>query len=451
MEKVFDMCCSYIHGFGKFEELERPVTLAPHEPSNEEAPKLELKPILAHMRYAYLANSKTLSVIISSSLTIIHKEKLLRVLHEHKNAIGWTIADIKGNSPSFCIQKISPEDAHRPSVEQQRRLNSIMKEVVKKEIVIYPEDKDKNIFTYPYGSFAFKCMPFGLCNASATFQRCMIAIFTDMVEKFVKVFIDDFSVFRSSYDDCLNNLSKLLLEKDVTFNFDDAYLKKFEELKKNLVAAPIIVAPHWSLPFELICDASDHATGAVLGQRKDNVFYSIYYAKIRDRKGTENQVADTLSRLEYYEHVEEGGQIKETFPGYVNYLVSGVLPTEFEYEARKRFLHDCVDQLMRRCIPEKEVELVLYDCHASPYGGHYGGDRTAAKVLQSGFIWPTLFKDAYAFVKKYDQSKYGVCHRVATAYNPQTSGQPEVSNREILEKTVNVNRKDWAAKLDDAF
>ncbi|XP_070032196.1 uncharacterized mitochondrial protein AtMg00860-like [Nicotiana tomentosiformis] len=56
-----------------------------------------------------------------------------------------------------------------------------------------------------------------------------------------------------------------LLEKDITFNFDDACLKAFEELKKHLVASPIIVAPDWSLPFELICDASDHAIGAVLG------------------------------------------------------------------------------------------------------------------------------------------------------------------------------------------
>ncbi|XP_070057895.1 uncharacterized protein [Nicotiana tomentosiformis] len=86
---------------------------------------------------------------------------------------------------------------------------------------------------------------------------------------------------------------------------------------------------------------------------------------------------------------------------------------------------------MRRCIPEKEVELVLYDCHASPYGGHRGGDRTAAKVLQSGLYWPTLFKDAHAFVKKCDQ-----CQRTGKSQR---------------EKIVSVNRKDWAAKLDDAL
>ncbi|XP_070028900.1 uncharacterized protein [Nicotiana sylvestris] len=267
-----------------------------------------------------------------------------------------------------------------------------------------------------------------------------------------------------------------LLEKDVTFNFDKAYLKEFEELKKKLVATPIIVAPDWSLPFELMCDARDHAIGAVLVQRKDKVFYSIYYAsktldnefdvEIRDRKGTLIQVADRLSRLENHDHVDEGGQIKEIFhdeqlfaitqnplpcyADYLNYLVSGELSFEIESEARKWFLHDvnfyywdepylykqCADQMMRRCIPEKEVELVLYDCHASPYGGHHGGIRTTAKLLNNLL------------------AKYEVRHRVATAYHPQTNGQDEVSNREIkqiLEKTVSVNIKDWAVKSDDAL
>ncbi|XP_075093706.1 putative mitochondrial protein AtMg00860 [Nicotiana tabacum] len=74
-----------------------------------------------------------------------------------------------------------------------------------------------------------------------------------------------------------------LLEKDVTFNFDEACLKAFEELKQKFVAALIIVAPDWSLPFELMCDASDHPI-----QEFD--------VEIQDRKGTENQVADHLSK-----------------------------------------------------------------------------------------------------------------------------------------------------------
>ena len=69
------------------------------------------------------------------SLTLEQEEKLLRVLREHKKAIGWTIADIRGISPSFCMHKILMNDEYKPTVEHQRRLNPIMKEVVKKEII----------------------------------------------------------------------------------------------------------------------------------------------------------------------------------------------------------------------------------------------------------------------------------------------------------------------------
>ncbi|XP_075080252.1 uncharacterized protein LOC142165779 [Nicotiana tabacum] len=511
------MSCSYVHGFRKFEELDRPVTLTFPRPSIEEAPKLELKPLPAHLCYAYLGSSETLPVIISSSLTSTQEEKLLRVLCEHKKAIGWTIADIKGISPSFCMHKIFLEDGHCPTVEQQRILNPIMKEVVKKEviklldagiifpisdsnwvslvqcvpkkggmtvvenekneliptrtvtgwrvcidyrrlnkatrkdhfplpfidqmldrlagheyycflddysgynqIVICPEDQEKTTFTCPYGTFAFKRMPFGLCNAPSTFQKCMMAIFTDMVEIFVEAFMDDFSVFGSSYDNCLRNLSKLnytTTEKELL-----AVVWAFEKFRAYLVGTKVIVH-------------TDHAAIRYLFTKNESKARLMHWVlllqkfdvEIRDRKGTDNQVAHHLSRLENHDHVEEGGQIKEVFPDeqlfdinqdpppwythYVNYLVTGVLPPEIQSEARKRFLHDvnfyywdepylykqCAYQLMRRCIPEKEVELVLYDCHASSYGSHHGGDRTDARVLQSGLFWPTLFKDAHAF------------------------------------------------------
>lgn len=77
------------------------------------------------------------------------------------------------------------------------------------QIVIASEDQDKTTFTCPYGTYAFKRIPFGLCNVPSTFQRCMMVIFTDMTENFVDVVIDDFSVFGTSFDQCLTNLSKV--------------------------------------------------------------------------------------------------------------------------------------------------------------------------------------------------------------------------------------------------
>jgi len=102
--------------------------------SIQEEPKLELKELPTHLRYAHLSENSTLSVIVSSSLTGDEEEKLLRILQDHKTTMGWTIADIKGISPSVCMHKILMEDIYKSSVQPQHRLNPTMKEVVRKEV-----------------------------------------------------------------------------------------------------------------------------------------------------------------------------------------------------------------------------------------------------------------------------------------------------------------------------
>ena len=96
---------------------------------------LELNILPSHLKYVYHGNNNTLLVIISSSLNAYQEKSLVDVLGRYKKAIGWTIANIKGISPSICMHKILLEDCYNNSVEQQRRLNPIMKEVVKKEII----------------------------------------------------------------------------------------------------------------------------------------------------------------------------------------------------------------------------------------------------------------------------------------------------------------------------
>ncbi|GJZ51810.1 reverse transcriptase domain-containing protein [Tanacetum coccineum] len=225
------------------------------------------------------------------------------------------------------------------------------------------------VFAFPgilgTSSFAYRRMPFGLCNAPGMFQRCMMAIFHDMIEKMIEVFMDDFSLFRNSFRTYLSHLDKMLkrcedtnvclnwekshfmvkegivlghkighkiskngikidkakvnviaklphpttvkgiqsflghagfyhrfiqdfskiarpmtrlLEKDTPFFFSKECIEAFQTLKKKLTEAPILVAPDWDLPFELMCDASDFAIGAVLGQRKTKHFQPIHYA-----------------------------------------------------------------------------------------------------------------------------------------------------------------------------
>ena len=252
-------------------------------------------------------------MIISASLIVAEEDKLLRVLKDHKDALGWSLADLKGIRPSMCMHRILLEDGRKPLVEAQRRLNLNMKEVVHKEVlkwsdaeVIYPifdsawvspvqvvpkkggttgiktknntllpsrtvtgwricidyrklnkatrkdrfplpfldqmldklvgheyycfldgyssynqialapKDQEKTTFTCPYGTFTFRRMPFGLCNALGTFQRCMMGIFSYMVEKTIEVFMDDFSVLGNSFDNYLENLRSVLVRCEET-------------------------------------------------------------------------------------------------------------------------------------------------------------------------------------------------------------------------------------------
>nr|GFB49090.1 reverse transcriptase domain-containing protein [Tanacetum cinerariifolium] len=230
------------------------------------------------------------------------------------------------------------------------------------QIPIDPRDQEKTTFTFPYGTFAYRRMPFGLCNAPGTFQRCMLALFHDMVEKTMEVFMDDFLVFGNSFKNCLSRLDKMLqrckdtnlslnwekshfmvkegivlshkisknrievdraklnviaklphpttvkgiwsflghagfyrrfiqdfskisrpmthlLEKNTPFIFSEDCIKSSQTLKKRLTEAPILIPPNWDLPFELMCDASDFAIGAVLGKRHDKHFKPIMLVK----------------------------------------------------------------------------------------------------------------------------------------------------------------------------
>ena len=267
-----------------------------------------------------------------------------------------------------------------------------------------------------------------------------------------------------------------LLEKDAKFDFDESCRFAFEEFKSRLVIAPIMLTPDWNNDFEIMCDASDYAMGAVLGQRIEKIFKAIYYAsktfnetqenysttekemlemvfacekfrpyilgshvivhtdhaaikylmakkeakprlirwvlllqefdiEIKDKKGSDNVIADHLSRLEMIAGKEKETDLAEIFPDeqlfllsvqtpwyadIVNYLACGVVPPEFSYQYRRTYRIDCriyiwdepllyrrgAYMLIRRCVPEIEQGGIMEKCHASLYGGHFAGDRT---------------------------------------------------------------------------
>nr|GEW32754.1 hypothetical protein [Tanacetum cinerariifolium] len=205
--------------------------------------KVELKDLPPHLEYVFLEGDDKFPIIIAKDLSVEEKAALIKVLKSHKKAIAWKLSDIKGINLEFCTHKILMEDDFELAVQHQIRVNLKIHDVIKKEvlkllyagliyhisdspwlneatskdhfplpfmdqmlerlagneyycfldgfsgyiqILIDPKDQEKTIFMFPYGTFAYHRMPFGLCNASGTFQRCMMAIFEDMIEKLWK-------------------------------------------------------------------------------------------------------------------------------------------------------------------------------------------------------------------------------------------------------------------------
>nr|GFB00342.1 reverse transcriptase domain-containing protein [Tanacetum cinerariifolium] len=243
------------------------------------------------------------------------------------------------------------------------------------QILIDLKDQEKTTFTCPYRTFAYKRMPFGLCNAPRTFQRCMMAIFHDMIERTMKVFMDDFlekSHFMVKEGIVLGNkISKKGIEVDKAKI--EVILKlphpttTFRTLKDKLTEAPILIAPNWDQPFELMCDASDFTVGAVLGQRIDKHFQPIYYTKINEAFPLEtlNKIAHNDPSTPWY------ADLANYYAG--NFIIKG---------------QEAID--------------ILKACHSGPTGDHYGASYTAKKIFDSGFYWPSIYKDAFELVKHCD-------------------------------------------------
>ncbi|XP_022864670.1 uncharacterized protein LOC111384595, partial [Olea europaea var. sylvestris] len=203
-----------------------------------------------------------------------------------------------------------------------------------------------------------------------------------------------------------------LLMKEVSFEFDEECLITFNSLKEKLTIAPVIVSPDWDLPFELMCDVSDHADAKPRLIRWILLLQE-FDIEIKDKKGSENVIADHLSRLERDEP-EMSVDINEIFPDEqifgveivpwyadtVNYLAKSIPPLDYSSHQRKK---RGPDQIIRRCIPKDEVPEILEHCHSSAYVGHFEASKTAAKILQSSFYWPTLFKDTFEYVKRCDK------------------------------------------------
>nr|GEU87376.1 DNA-directed DNA polymerase [Tanacetum cinerariifolium] len=182
------------------------------------------------------------------------------------------------------------------------------------QIPIDPQDQEKTTFTCPYGTFAYRRMPFGLCNALGRHclrsQNSKSGIEVDRVKvdvivklphpttvKGVRSFLGHAGFYRRFIQDFSKIARPMthLLEKETPFVFSKECIDAFNSLNKKLTEAPILVVPDWNLLFELMCDESDYAIGAVLGQRKSKHFQPIHYAS---KTMTEAQIHYTTTKKE---------------------------------------------------------------------------------------------------------------------------------------------------------
>nr|GEU94299.1 hypothetical protein [Tanacetum cinerariifolium] len=536
------------------------------EPTNDksfddEPPEVELKELPPHMEYAFLGENDKWLVIILKDLSVNEKSALIEVLKLRKKAIAWNLTDIKGKDLEFCSHKILLEDDYSPKVQSQRRVNPKIHDVIKKEVeklldagLIYPisdspwmlerltgneyycfpdgfsgyfqipidpKDQEKTTFTCPYGTFAYKRMPFRLCNAPGTFQRYMMVIFHDMMEQAMEVFMDDFSVFGNSFSTCLTNLEKMLKQCEDTklaLNWEKSH---FMVKEGKIDRSSDSYCSELDQPFELMCDASDYVVGAILGQRIEKHFRPIHYAsktmtqaeanytttekemlaviytfekfrsylimnksivyadhsalkylfakkdakarflrwilllqefdfKVIDTNGVENYTADHLSRLKNpYENVFDPKEINETFPlETLNKVAHQDKSTPWfadfaNYHAGKFIMKGMTTQQKQKIFKDEAID-ILKACHSGPTGGQYGANYTARKVFESGFYWPTIYKDAFELVKHCD-----ACQRQGKI--SQKDEMPQNSIQRILERTVGENRALLSDKLEDAL
>ncbi|GJT99457.1 reverse transcriptase domain-containing protein [Tanacetum coccineum] len=481
--------------------------------SINDPPELELKDLPSHLEYAFLEGDDKLPVISAKNIKDDEKARLFKVLKSHKRTIAWKISDIKGIDPNFCTHKILMEDDFKPAVQNQRRVNPKIHEMLKRWEKCHFMCREGIVLGHK------------ISKSRIEVDRAKVDVIAKLPHLTTVKGVRSFLGHAGFYRRFIQDFSKIarpmthLLEKETPFVFSKDCIDAFQTLKKKLTEAPILVVPDWNLPFELMCDASDFAIGAVLGQRKMKHFQPIHYAS---KTMTEAQIHYTTTEKEML-------AVVYAFEKFRPYLVLSKSIVYTDHSALKYLMNkqDAKPRLLRLENPHKDVlenkdinehfpleTLGVISSESTPWFADYANYHAGNFIIKGmstqqkrkffkdvkHYFWddPYLFpvdylskwveakalptNDARVVVKFLkslfarfgtpraiisdrgthfcnDQfakvmSKYRVTHHLAIAYHLQTSGQVEVSNRglkHILERTVGENRASWSDKLDDAL
>ncbi|KAI3670961.1 hypothetical protein L1987_87606 [Smallanthus sonchifolius] len=420
----------------------------------------------------------------------LEEKALMEVLITHKAAIGWTIADLKGISPSIVMHKIITEPDAKPARDAQRRLNPNMREVVKKEVlkwldagIIYPisdstwvsptqtvpkkssiqiirDEQGEKVATRPVTGWRV-CIDYRKLNTTTSKDHFPLPFIDQIIEKLsgqkFYCFLDGYSGYnqiaihpddqhKTTFSCPYGTFAFRVDKKPVAIYYaskalDGAQLN-YTTIEKELLAVVYALDKFRSYIWgSKVIVYSDHVAVKYLMEKKDAkprlirrvLLLQEFNLEIRNKKGTENVVADHLSRVVNTKE-DSTERIGDTFPdekilsvytdpwyaNIFNYLVAEKIPEHWAKKKKQHFMSQVkqyiwdepdlfkvgADQMIRRCIPESEVQYLLEHAHSYACGGHFSGQKTGHRVLTCGFFSPTIFKDAAAFVKNY--TRFGV-------------------------------------------
>nr|GEU78945.1 DNA-directed DNA polymerase [Tanacetum cinerariifolium] len=461
--------------------------------SVEKPPELELKELPSHLEYVFLEDSNKLPIsdikvidprfcthkilmeddykpAIQSQRRVnpkIHDIIKKEVIKPLDAGMIYPISDSPWVSPIHCVPKKGDyrklNDATRKDHFLSPFIDQMLERLVENEfycfldgfsgyfqIPIDPQDKEKTTFTCPYRTFAYRRMPFGLCNAPGhKILKSGIEVDIEKVDviaklphpttvKGVRSFLGHAGFYRCFIQDFLKIARPMthLLEKGTPFVFSKECIDAFNTLKKKLTEAPILVVLDWNLPLNLMCDASDYAIGAIL------------------RRCVHRQ--EDFKILKACHEGPTGGHHG------ANLTTKKVFDADFFWPLVYRDAHEMIktyDTCQRQGkisqrdeMPQNIIQVCkIFDIWGIDFMGPFPSSKGNKYILVAvNYLskWveakelPT--NDTRVVVKV--MIKYGVTHRLAKTYHSQTSGQVEVSNRgfkRILERTVGENRASW--------
>nr|GEV91656.1 reverse transcriptase domain-containing protein [Tanacetum cinerariifolium] len=418
--------------------------------STEDPPELELKDLPPQLEYIFLEGTSKLPVIIAKDLKREEKDQLIQKLNDATRKDHFTLLFM-----DQMLERLAGNEFYY-------FLDGFFGYF---QIPIDPQDQEKTTFTCPYGTFAYHRIPFSLCNAPRTFQRCMVVIFHDMVEKSKEVFMDDFSVFRDSFSSCLSNLDKMLKrceDTNLVLNWEKCYFMvkegiilghkisksgiEVDRAKVDVIAKsppPTTVKGirsflgHASFHQRFIQDFSKIARPMTHLLEKETMFVlskeCMESFKILKMKLTEAPISWLLTGTYHLRlctmlvilQWEQSGPVKGQI--FLAYTISENLAADHlsrlenphkgdlvEMEMNDNFPHESLnmidlnadDEPPWQCVDGSEAMEIIKSCHYGPTGGHHGPNYTTKKVFDSGFFWPTIYHDAHDMVKHCDTCQH---------------------------------------------